>query len=161
MSSTAEDLVTLSGASLFLAAGVSFFYQPAFVTIILFMSAYFSTLYHESDEQMYITEDLIFAFMGFVLVFTMIIILAVKHGIFNYRVLIPLVFGIIAISFFLGGGSDFDETDNITPENYETYHSLWHIFTSLAAISVVVQDVDWSLVTKKFTDVRRGVFWKG
>jgi hypothetical protein len=152
-----DGFVVGSAASLFLPAVISLYTQPFFVSLVLLLAALFSTLYHESDETTYATADEITALIAFLLVFVMLTLLAVKYGIFSRRVVIPFVFGAVAVGFYLFGNDQ--EGDGLTTRAEDINHSIWHIGTTLAATFIVIQrDIPWNKITARYVDFKKGQF---
>lgn len=146
-----------SAASLYIPATIAVFYQPFFVGVILLLSATFSTLYHSSDEMSYITTDEIFATVAFLLIVFMLTLLAFKHGVLSFRVLVPFIIGVAGTVIYttVGNAQGVGET---LEGNTEVYHAVWHVCTTVAALLVVVQDVPWNMFTKKYPELKRGNF---
>lgn len=150
---TIDFLETLSGATLFIPSIVALYKQPFFVGFILFAAAGISTAYHAYDEQRYITEDLILATSTSILLAILLIAIGQKYGLKSYRFYVPLLLSVIAFSIFFGGGSDADLMNNVRSERLEVLHSFWHIMSSAAAVSIVVQDIPYGDIMKPLGDL--------
>ena len=146
-----------SAAFLFVPTLISVYTQAMPVTLTFAFSTVFSTMYHASDEDDYETLDVIWANIAMFLALIMIGLIAIRYGIFHWRVLVPFILGAAAIFiYFFNGYADDDENPNDLPD-YDLYHSLWHVFLGLAAISIVITPVDirdasgsyWEMIRKK------------
>jgi len=153
----ANKYTVASAAFLFVPTLISAYTQAMPVTLAFGFSTVFSTMYHASDEDSYETLDVIWANIAMFLALIMIGLIAIRYGVFHWRVLVPFIFGSIAIAlYFIHGYADDDEDPDTLPE-YDLYHSLWHLFLGLAAISIVITPVDlrdangsyWEMIRKK------------
>ena len=108
------------------------------VFIVLLLSATFSTLYHVNYEQEYSDLDVIWASLAIVVALIMLAVFAMKYAPWNWRVMLPLVFGLTGlIIYFVGGHASGNCAAVIEDANYDLYHSLWHLFVGLAALVLV------------------------
>ena len=133
-----------SSATAALPACVAFYKQPAPVAIVLINATVFSVLYHESEEEKYDVMDQIWANLSLLLIILGFVVMLRTRGV-DRRVVFTLATAVLAgVMYALQG---YREPGPST-EKYELYHSLWHIFSALAATSVVADDLDWGLVMR-------------
>jgi len=139
-----------TSCTLFLPALITFFKQSIIVFIIVFNAALYSTLYHITDEDdRYETYDVVFALLGVTIGLVVLALLSRKYKFYNWRVLIPVVFSIIASVIYFYHGTCHRSQDKIDEKsctesnaNYELYHSLWHLLMAGAGTALFWTPVD-------------------
>ncbi len=132
----------VSSALMFIPAIISLKTQPIIFSVVLFMAAIFSTLYHLSDEANHATSDEIWASLTLMLILVMSLRLAAELGFFHWRVVSIFAFGITAIVAYMTHGCRNDTT--VTSHEYEMWHSIWHTFAAAAATLVIIKRSDIS-----------------
>ena len=123
---------------------MSVWIQPTVVALILIFAALFSTGYHSSDESDFLTQDLIASAVAGVLVLIMFILMLKDYPIWHWRPALPLILGVTGAAIFVSHGSVKEFVDPNTVEDWEMYHSIWHVFTTLATFFVVLTKVDFN-----------------
>ena len=145
--------VIVSSALLFLPAILSFFRQSLVVTIVFFCSALFSTMYHANDENNYEDLDLIWASLTILVALVMLCLIATKYVFWNWRVLLPLVFGVAGLLvYFLEGMQSTDPLQK-DDSHYDLYHSLWHLFIAIAGTFLVWTPVNVAEANMSFSEI--------
>jgi len=136
--------VIASSALFFIPTIISFFRQSVVVTLIYFFSALFSTLYHASDEGSYSEEDVMWAVLAIFISLVMLAILTLHYPIWNWRIIIPIIFGIAGIVIYVTQGQLSETPCDKADENYAIYHSIWHVLMCVSATSLVWSPIDLS-----------------
>lgn len=154
-SSTANAWVVASSAFFFVPGLVAFLRQSILVAIVFLMSALFSTLYHTSNEQDYGDMDVMWASMAIFIALLMLAINAMHYAPWNWRVILPLAFGVAGIVLYVVGGQ---KTTSGEAVNYDLYHSLWHLFVGLAGLVLAWTPVDFTEVQYSYPDLYRKIY---
>lgn len=158
---SANSYTVASAAFLFVPTLMSVYTQSMPITLTFAFSTVFSTLYHTSNEESYGTLDVIWANIAMFLALIMLGLIAVRYGVFHWRVMLPFIFGAAAISLYFFHGYADDGVDPNNLEHYELYHSLWHLFLGLAAIAIVITPVDISDASNSYWEMIRKTPGKG
>jgi len=114
------------------------------VTLIYFFSALFSTLYHASDEKNYADEDVTWATFAILISLILLAILTVHYPIWNWRILIPIIFGVAGIVIYVSHGQLSQTPCDQADTEYVIYHDIWHLLMAIAASALVWSPVDLS-----------------
>jgi hypothetical protein len=125
---------------MFVPALISLYTQPVAISVILFMAAIFSTLYHLSNECRHATSDEIWASLTVMVILVLGLRLTAELGFFHWRVLAIFSTGITAFVAYLTHGSR--EDTSVTTFKYELWHSIWHTLAAFAATLVVMKKSD-------------------
>lgn len=136
--------VIASSALFFIPTIISFFRQSIVVTLIYFFSALFSTLYHASNEGNYSQEDVMWAVLAIFISLIMLAILTLHYPIWNWRILIPICFGVAGIVIYLSEGQLNETACHHADEQYSIFHSIWHLLMALSATALVWSPIDLS-----------------
>jgi hypothetical protein len=140
VSMSSQQWVLASSGLFFLPAAISVFTQSVVVTLIYAGSALFSLLYHCTQEEQYGDVDLQMAIMAILISLVLLSVVANKYSWTSWRVLLPVVFGVIGMAiYFLEGQSCSIVHDK---ENYRLYHSLWHLLMAISGTLLVITPVD-------------------
>lgn len=143
--------VVASSAFFFVPAVIAFLRQSLLVAIVYIMSALFSTLYHTSNELDYGDMDVMWASMAILVSLVMLAIIAMHYAPWNWRVVLPVAFGVTAVVLYAVGGQNMDSTSK--DSNYDLYHSLWHLFVGLAGIVLAWTPVDLTEVQYSYPEL--------
>lgn len=136
--------VIASSALFFIPAVLAFFTQSLIVTIIFTMSATFSTLYHVKSEKQYAELDVVWASLAVAVALVMLAIQSLHHAPWNWRVSLPVIFGVAGFVLYFVGGQASDTCDIEKSPEYDLFHSLWHLFIAMAGTVLVLTPVDLS-----------------
>ena len=134
--------VIASSALFFIPTVISFFRQSIVVTLIYFFSALFSTLYHASDENNYSDEDVMWAVLAIFISLVMLAILTLHYPIWNWRILIPILFGIAGIVIYVTEGQLSETPCDKADEHYAIFHSIWHTLMAISGTALVWSPID-------------------
>jgi predicted membrane channel-forming protein YqfA (hemolysin III family) len=135
--------VVASSAFFFVPALLSLFRQCIFVSVVLINAALFSTLYHVSNEKNYEDLDVFWASLAVFVALLLLAVLALDYAPWNWRIVMPLLFGVTAfVLYFTDGQCQGDPC--VPTQKYDLYHSLWHLFIGIAGIFLVWTPVDLS-----------------
>lgn len=148
--------VIASSAFFFVPGVIAFLRQSILVSIIFLMTALFSTLYHTSNEQDYGDMDVMWASMAILVALLMLAINAMHYAPWNWRVVLPLAFGVTGIVLYVVGGQYTNSGGE--PSNYDLYHSLWHLFIGLAGIVLAWTPVDLTEVQYSYPDLYKKIY---
>ncbi len=149
--SSSHAWVIASSSLFFIPAIMSFFRQSLLVTIVFLCSALFSTLYHSSNEKSYADMDVLWANLAIFTALVLLALIAVRYPIWNWRVLLPVVFGLIGlVLYFVEGQADPNHPVDV---HYDLYHSLWHLFICLAGVVLVWTPVDLSEANASYAEI--------
>lgn len=87
------------------------------------------------------------------------LLVATRHPWHSWRVWLPLVFAAAGVFVFFWRGSTFSDQHPNTVKDYDLYHSLWHAFTAVAALLIVVTPTDFNtLWSESLVDVWKKVY---
>ena len=136
--------VVASSAFFFLPAFISFFRQSAIITIIFFNAALFSTLYHIHNEDQYAELDVLWASLAVLAALTLMTVIAQHYAPWNWRILLPFILGFTGFILYFVGGQNSSTEEAEKSDDYDLYHSLWHVFVGLAGLVIVWTPVDLS-----------------
>jgi len=136
--------VIASSAFFFVPTLLAFFRQSLLVTIIYFNAALFSTLYHVHDEKQYADLDVMWASLAVLISLVMLAVVALHYAPWNWRVFLPFAFGIAGFIVYFVGGQASDTCVAEGDDDYDLFHSLWHLFVGLAGLFIVWTPVDLS-----------------
>jgi predicted membrane channel-forming protein YqfA (hemolysin III family) len=154
ISSTNRALLIASSALFFIPTAVSFFKQSIIVSLLYFFSALFSTLYHASNEQKWVQEDVIYATFAILISLALLAILTVHYPVWNWRILVPLAFGIAGLVVYVTEGQLDDITCDIATNNYSgQQHVVWHFLMAIAATVLVWTPVDLSEANDSYLEM--------
>ena len=150
-----KSFVFISALSLGIPAGISIFTSPLFYSIILVSATLWSSMYHYYDEHNYRSMDEIWANLASLAALGYFILVIGKYGWLSWRTLLPLCFSIISLIIYFSKGDIPEGKQSSDLDNYDMYHGLWHCFSTLTAISLVISPVDhremlktlWKLVS--------------
>lgn len=145
-----------SSAFFFVPGLVAFLRQSILVAIVFLMSALFSTLYHTSNEQDYGDMDVMWANMAIFVALIMLAINAMHYAPWNWRVVLPLAFGVTGIVLYIVGGQNTHSGGEAV--NYDLYHSLWHLFVGLAGLALAWTPVDFTEAQYSYPDLYRKIY---
>lgn len=150
---TTSPWVVASSALFFVPALLAFLRQSVVVAIVYINAALFSTLYHANAEQKYEELDVFWANVAVLLSLVMLAVISIRYAPWNWRVLLPSLFGITGMALYFVGGQD--ETPSVTQHDphYEVYHSLWHLFMSMAATVLVWTPVNFAEAHQSYGEV--------
>lgn len=154
---SANPWVVASSAFFFVPGLIAFLRQSIIVAIIFLMTALFSTLYHTSCEQDYGDMDVMWASMAILVALLMVAINAMHYAPWNWRVLLPVAFGVTGVVLYVVGGQNTNSGGE--PSNYDLYHSLWHLFIGLAGIVLAWTPVDLTEVQYSYPDLYRKIYY--
>lgn len=149
--------VIASSALFFIPAVLAFFTQSLIVTIIFVNSATFSTLYHVKNEKQYADLDVVWASLAVAVALVMLAILSLHHAPWNWRVLLPVVFGVAGFVLYFSGGQASDTCDIENDGDYDVFHSLWHLFVAMAGTTLVLTPVDLSESQLSYLDLAKKI----
>ena len=155
-SSSGNAWVIASSAFFFVPGLVAFLRQSILVAIVFLMSALFSTLYHTSNEQDYGDMDVMWANMAIFVALIMLAINAMHYAPWNWRVVLPLAFGVTGIVLYIVGGQNTHSGGEAV--NYDLYHSLWHLFVGLAGLALAWTPVDFTEAQYSYPDLYRKIY---
>jgi len=82
----------------------------------------------------------------------MLAVISIHYAPWNWRVLLPSVFGIAGMSLYFVGGQNAPPGEKEDP-NYDLYHSLWHLFMSIAGGVVAWTPVDFTEAQQSYGQV--------
>jgi hypothetical protein len=88
----------------------------------------------------------------------MLAVLSGSYSPWNWRIIIPSIFGLIGMSMFFFGGQAEDAAEAERDPNYPLYHSLWHLFMSIAALVIVWTPVDFSQSQQSYVQVYKNFY---
>jgi hypothetical protein len=122
----------------------TFFFIPPFIltlkgyhifSIILFLAALFSTLYHESNQTRFVELDMVFASLSIFIILYLYLFICLKiYHPLSHQILLPLIFGILSlVVYFIKGDHHYDDL-----EYYSFYHSCWHMLAFISSLLVVL-----------------------
>ena len=86
----------------------------------------------------------------------MLAIDAIHYAPWNWRVLLPLAFGITGVVLYIVGGQNTNSKGEAV--NYDLYHSLWHLFVGLAGLVLAWTPVDLTEVQYSYPDLYRKIY---
>jgi hypothetical protein len=145
------SFVFLSALTLYIPATVSIWTQPFPITLILFASATWSSLYHYHREQEYGQLDVIWANITSLFTALMLILVSMQFGFFSKQVMWPLFVALVAL--FIYDTKAFiheGETPQDVP-NYNIWHGIWHLLSSLTALLLVYHKTNYKYALKPFS----------
>lgn len=148
----ANPWVIASSTTFFVPALVASCYQSILVAIVFFNAALFSTMYHAYGENRYESLDIIWASLALLLALMLIAVLVKRFGVWSWQVLLPMLMGSTAIVLYLTEGNI---TGNMRPSEYETFHSLWHVLSSIAVTLLAMHPVRLSELDVTYPEVFR------
>lgn len=143
--------VFLSALTLYIPAVVSIWTQPFPVSIILFISATWSSLYHYHQEKEFQELDVIWANLTSLFTLFMVVLVAMQFGFFSRQVMLPLLTASIALGIFIFKGSVPQGGTIEDVPNYDVWHGIWHILSSLTALGFVYHKTNYDYVLKPFS----------
>jgi predicted membrane channel-forming protein YqfA (hemolysin III family) len=145
--------VVASSAFFFLPALISFFRQNVVVTIIFFNAALFSTLYHVHDQDQYAELDVLWASLAVLTALTLLAVIAQHYAPWNWRVILPFLLGLTAFVLYFVGGQISETEEAEKRDDYELYHSLWHLFVGLAGLVLAWTPVNLAEANLSYKDL--------
>lgn len=151
--------VVSSAATLFIPAGMSAWTQPFPITIIMFLAAFASTSYHYYYEKKFSELDVTWASITTLSTLVMLVLLSLQFGIRSKRVTIPFFLMIIAIILFTTKASLPDNPDDFNSvENYDVWHGIWHILTTLSAIIILRHKINYKYILHPMIELYKQFF---
>jgi hypothetical protein len=139
--------VVSSAMTLFIPTVMSAWTQPFPITIIMFLASLSSTGYHYYYEKKFSELDVTWASITTLSTLIMLILLSLQFGVRSRRVLTPLFFMLIAIVIFVTKASLPNvHTEQENNDEYGLWHGIWHILTSLSAISILRYKINYMYI---------------
>lgn len=145
--------IVASSALFFIPAILAFLRQSVVVAIVFINAALFSTLYHLSGEEKYANMDVFWANAAVLIALVMLAVISIRYAPWNWRVLIPSITGATGMALFFVGGHDEDVSEIDRDPDYTLYHSLWHLFMSIAATVIAWTPVDFRDAHQSYGEV--------
>lgn len=137
-----------SAASLFLPGLFAIWRQPAIVCVLILLAATASTLYHAYDESAFATYDVMAASAVGVLVVIIMLLHMRRYTFWRYNTGLPLLLLVAGLTVYMVGGSSTGNTHPNDVEDYDVYHSVWHLCTTLATLLVTWHPIQLEPVTQ-------------
>lgn len=144
---------TISSGLFFVPTIIAFFRQSFLITIIFFNAALFSTLYHASNEENYEELDVMWANLAVLCSLIILVIVSKRYSPWNWRVLVPTIFGLGAFGLYFGYGRAPETTNTELDNEYNLFHSLWHVLISISGMFVAWQTCDLSEINSTFASM--------
>jgi predicted membrane channel-forming protein YqfA (hemolysin III family) len=132
----------VSAGSMFLPAIVSIWTQSVVVTLVLLTAAGASTLYHSHDESSFSMYDVVGALAAGLLVLLMLLMHMRHYRLWHWRTGVPLLCFLGGLFVYSWRGSAVGQVHPNHIEEYDLYHSIWHVLGTLAALFTVMTPVD-------------------
>jgi len=142
--------VFLTALTLYIPAYISIWTQPFPITLIILAAATWSSLYHYHRELEFQEMDVIWANLTSLFIGLMLILVSMQYGFFSQQVIWPLIIAIVAMIIYINKASVRPGESVSTVPNYDYWHGLWHLLTSLTAFLLVNHRTNYKYILKPF-----------
>jgi len=149
-----HSFVWISSMLMFIPVAVSAYRQPAIITIILGLAAFWSVIYHTYSETTFSDIDTIWANITTGVVCLLLNISVLSFGWKNWKFLVPLTISTIGSVIFIvkGHTKQISLMTQKEKEGYEFWHGVWHVLAALAALFLVYPKYDFTTLRYSYMD---------
>lgn len=149
----------LSALTLAVPTIIAVFNQPVVFTVILTNATLWSVLYHYSKETQYQSLDEIWANLVIIIAGTLMVLTMPMYPVYHWRIILPTILGALGVFIFLTRGYVplGERPSNI--EEYEFWHSIWHILATLTILILVTSKYDIRTIKDSYYKIVKST-WK-